>query len=179
MACREAKWDSMAFVFLNHYLDLSEAIEEGDATMIDNSDFVGTDIPAPFDYALPKKQYLEEQAREDVRDWVLQVSMNQEVDQTLETRTCRNCKRQVYRASDICTNLKFKSPNCLGTGYPIPSKTTWSLAKVATVDSLSLFGMCAFSRQVLAHGVTRRGGQSINLKNLSCENILKMKKNIV
>ena len=122
MACREMKWDSMAFVFLNHYLDLSEAIEEGDATMIDNSDFVGTDIPAPFDYALPKQQFLDEQHREDVRDWVLQISMNQEVDQTLETRTCRKCKSEVYEASLTCSNCKFKSPGCLATGYPIASQ---------------------------------------------------------
>ncbi len=32
----------MAFVFLNRYLDITEAIEAGDAGMIDNSDFVGT-----------------------------------------------------------------------------------------------------------------------------------------
>ena len=32
MACRDnADWESMAFVLLNHYLDISEAIEEGDA----------------------------------------------------------------------------------------------------------------------------------------------------
>jgi len=71
MACRDdAKWESMAFVLLNHYLDISEAIEEGDASMIDNSDFVGTDIPAPFDYALPKVQFLDDDKREEVRDWV-------------------------------------------------------------------------------------------------------------
>jgi hypothetical protein len=36
---------SMAFVFLNRYLDLSEAIEEGSLNGLDNTDFVGTDIP--------------------------------------------------------------------------------------------------------------------------------------
>jgi intraflagellar transport protein 172 len=71
MACKENKdYESMAFVLLNHYLDISEAIEEGDASTIDNSDFVGTDIPAPFDYALPKVQFLNDDKREEVRDWV-------------------------------------------------------------------------------------------------------------
>lgn len=67
LACREMGWLSMAFVFLNRYLDLSEAIDEGDAGMIDNSDFVGTDIPSPYDFALPKEQWLDEDDREDVR----------------------------------------------------------------------------------------------------------------
>ena len=61
LACKDdSRWESMAFVLLNHYLDISEAIEEGDPSTIDNSDFVGTDIPAPYDYALPKSQYLDE-----------------------------------------------------------------------------------------------------------------------
>ena len=35
----------MAFVFLNRYLDLYEAIEENSLEMLDNTDFLQTDIP--------------------------------------------------------------------------------------------------------------------------------------
>ena len=35
----------MAFVFLNRYLDLYDAIEEGSLDMLDHSDFAETDIP--------------------------------------------------------------------------------------------------------------------------------------
>lgn len=49
-------WSSMAFVFLNRYLDLVEAIEEGSLDMLDNSDFQETDIPA--EVPLPEKAYL-------------------------------------------------------------------------------------------------------------------------
>lgn len=35
----------MAFVLLNRFLDLSEAIEEGSLDAMDNTDFVGTDVP--------------------------------------------------------------------------------------------------------------------------------------
>ena len=120
MACKDdSRWDSMAFVLLNHYLDISEAIEEGDPSTIDNSDFVGTDIPAPYDYALPKSQYLDETKREEVRDWVLQISMNQEVDQTLRTRTCPSCNEEHYEASTICPNCKHNYESCIGSGYPV------------------------------------------------------------
>jgi len=120
MACRDnADWESMAFVLLNHYLDISEAIEEGDASMIDNSDFVGTDIPAPFDYALPKVQFLDDDKREEVRDWVLQISMNQEVDQTLRMRACASCNEQHYEASTICPACNNNYMSCIGSGYPV------------------------------------------------------------
>lgn len=46
----------MAFVFLNRYLDLVEAIEEGSLDMIDNTDFQETDIP--LEVPLPEKPYL-------------------------------------------------------------------------------------------------------------------------
>ena len=41
VGCRSVKWSAMAFVFLNRYLDITEAIEAADASIIDNSDFVG------------------------------------------------------------------------------------------------------------------------------------------
>jgi intraflagellar transport protein 172 len=42
---RNVGWDNMAFVFLNRYLDLYDAIEEGSLDMLDHSDFAETDIP--------------------------------------------------------------------------------------------------------------------------------------
>lgn len=46
----------MAFVFLNRYLDLVEAIEEGSLDMLDNTDLQETDIPV--EVPLPEKPYL-------------------------------------------------------------------------------------------------------------------------
>jgi len=82
MACRAAGKLSMAFVFLNRYLDITEAIEEGDShTGLDNSDFVDTEIP--FDFTIPDKGYLSDEERERVRDFVLELSMNESVEQSL------------------------------------------------------------------------------------------------
>ena len=50
-ACKSIGWENMAFVFLNRYLDLYEAIEERSLDLLDNTDFVGTDIP--FEIPLP------------------------------------------------------------------------------------------------------------------------------
>ena len=56
MACKNIGWENMAFVFLNRYLDLYEAIEERSLDLLDNSDFVDTDIP--FEIPLPDHPYL-------------------------------------------------------------------------------------------------------------------------
>ena len=46
----------MAFVFLNHYLDIVDAIQEGDPSLVDNSLFEGSDIPIQF--TLPQTMFL-------------------------------------------------------------------------------------------------------------------------
>ncbi|GMH40815.1 hypothetical protein BSKO_08719 [Bryopsis sp. KO-2023] len=96
-----------AFVLLNRYLDLVEAMEEGDGTVLENADFVDTDIP--YDFELPEKDYVPEDQREEVRDWVLIISMDQQpVDQTLSTRPCDRCGSDIYEASLVCQNCKAK-----------------------------------------------------------------------
>ena len=78
VAYREAGLANMAFVLLNRYLDLTEAMEEPDgSTMLENADFADTDIP--HDFHLPEHHYVEEDAKEEIRDWVLAVSMDQQV----------------------------------------------------------------------------------------------------
>ncbi|XP_015749496.1 PREDICTED: intraflagellar transport protein 172 homolog [Acropora digitifera] len=51
--------------------------------MLDNSDFTDTDIP--FEVPVPDKQHLPEEKREEVKEWVLAVSMDQKVEQVLPT----------------------------------------------------------------------------------------------
>lgn len=72
---------SEAFVFLNHYLDICEAIEEGEGQLVDHSDLVHTDFPSNI--PLPSQLYLGEDLKEhdSVREWVLAVSMDQKVEQ--------------------------------------------------------------------------------------------------
>lgn len=74
-------WENMAFVFFNRFLDLSDAIEEGSPDMLDNSDFIDTDIP--LEVSLPEKPGISEDKREEVKEWVLAVSMDQKVEQVL------------------------------------------------------------------------------------------------
>lgn len=70
-----------AFVFLNHYLDICEAIEEGEVQLVDHSDFGQTDFPTKI--PVPEQLYLKDspEIHDSVREWVLAVSMDQKVDQ--------------------------------------------------------------------------------------------------
>jgi len=118
LACRDAKRDNMAFVFLNRYLDIADAMEEADSSMtLENSDFDKSDIP--FDFALPERPFLNEAKREAIREWVLTVSMDQKVECVLGMRNCEKCNQEIYEGCLKCPNCKNETVACIVTGYPI------------------------------------------------------------
>lgn len=125
LACRDAGRHSSAFVFLNRFLDITEAIDEdGDtsAMELENSDFVNTDVP--YDFAIPDSHFLQDEAeREGVRDQVLEMSMQQQVNQELPLRVCASCGTETYEASCTCHSCKAVSDECAITGMPVAPHT--------------------------------------------------------
>ncbi|XP_012868986.1 PREDICTED: intraflagellar transport protein 172 homolog [Dipodomys ordii] len=111
-AAKAVGWENMAFIFLNRFLDLTDAIEEGTLDALDHSDFQDTDIP--FEVPLPAKQHIPEAQREEVRDWVLTVSMDQRLEQVLPRD-----ERGAYEASLVAASTGVRALPCLITGYPI------------------------------------------------------------
>eukprot|EP00939_MAST-03C_sp_MAST-3C-sp1_P000124 g124.t1 len=69
--CHAAKCSGLAYLFYNRFLDVSEAVEEGDSSGVDNTDFIDTDIPTPYNMDLPSRPYVDEDYGEDVRNRVL------------------------------------------------------------------------------------------------------------
>ncbi|XP_070555163.1 intraflagellar transport protein 172 homolog [Ptychodera flava] len=112
VAAKNEGWENMAFVFLNRFLDLTEAIEEGSLDMLDNSDFQDTDIP--FEIPLPDRQHVTEDKKEEIKDWVLAVSMDQKVEQILDVD-----ERDTYVGSLTAINTGIKSLPCVISGYPV------------------------------------------------------------
>ncbi|XP_063277854.1 intraflagellar transport protein 172 homolog isoform X3 [Prinia subflava] len=112
MAAKAVGWENMAFVFLNRFLDLSDAIEEGNLDSLDHSDFQRTDIPC--EVPLPAHQHVPEEQREEVRDWVLTVSMDQRLEQVLPQD-----ERSTFEASLVAAGTGVRSLPCLLTGYPV------------------------------------------------------------
>ena len=116
---RAVRWQAVAFVMLNRYVDLAdllaEAAEEAgpggeprpDFAELDNSDFHGTEVPAPGSFPVPSTQWLGGSAREEVRDWVLAISMDQAVAQELPK-------------GSVPLLAQSSQPKCIVTGYPVP-----------------------------------------------------------
>ncbi|KAM9840528.1 intraflagellar transport protein 172 homolog [Aulostomus maculatus] len=111
LACRAVGWENMAFIFLNHFLDLCDAIDEGTLDALDHSDFLDTDIP--FEVPVPSKLCVTDVQREQIRDWVLMVSMDHRVEQVLPRD-----ERNSYEASLVATTGHRSLP-CVLTGYPV------------------------------------------------------------
>lgn len=112
---KDSSQDDMAFIFWNHFLDLIDAIEEGDVN-VDHSDLADTDIPS--EVPLPSKPYsLDEQPNliEDVKSWILKMSMDSNLDRKLPKDEYR---ANVYAASLINLDGSYSLP-CLVTGYPV------------------------------------------------------------
>lgn len=119
MAWKDAGRLNMAFVMLNRFLDLSDAMEDPDnGNVIENADFVDTDIP--YDFHLPPRPHLDYDRREEVRNMVLEMSMDQQVEQSLSLRTCEQCGVETYEANLTCHSCKNKWEQCAVSGYPIP-----------------------------------------------------------
>ena len=108
---------SMAFVCWNRFLDLSEAIEEQDSSILmENVDFQNTDVP--FEIILTNHN-VDKGRIEQVRDWVLQISLDTKVNQETDKRQCENCGTSTYEASLSCHSCKKVSEPCIVTGYPV------------------------------------------------------------
>ncbi|XP_050671784.1 intraflagellar transport protein 172 homolog isoform X2 [Leptidea sinapis] len=98
-----------AFVFLNHCLDLVEAAEEDSAHLLDYTDFECTDwSKSPL---LLEKSCVSGPALESVRDWVLAVSMERTVEQTLPVE-----------GGGMYVSHAGMEPCCVLTGYPLGSR---------------------------------------------------------
>jgi len=119
-AARAMGVNNMAFVFFNRFLDLTEAIDDPETGMMDNADFADTDVP--FDFPLPDNHTVSEDQREEVRNWVLQISMDHTAEQTLTTRSCQNCGTHTYEGNLQCHSCKFEHQACIVTGYPVLAK---------------------------------------------------------
>jgi intraflagellar transport protein 172 len=95
--CQKVKWDNMAFVFLNRYIDLADAIDDGTGEVMDNSYLTDTDIPV--DVNLPEVKFLSDEQHEEIKTWVISVSMNGKISPSLNTDE-RGCYEAMLNPPD-------------------------------------------------------------------------------
>lgn len=136
IACRKLKWNAMAFVFLNRFIDLHEAIEERDLDGLDHVDFRNTDIPSEI--PLPEEQFIDDDTQQEIRDYILSESMDQQSKCELPKD-----ERGIFVASLKCDNLSFNKeyPMCIVTGYPVLSNAHSFGSRVSNKEDWNRFVM--------------------------------------
>uniref|UniRef100_A0A146M0F0 Intraflagellar transport protein 172 n=2 Tax=Lygus hesperus TaxID=30085 RepID=A0A146M0F0_LYGHE len=133
MDARVVGLNTDAFLFLNHCLDILEAMEEGSDVSVDHSDLLSTDFPQQI--PLPEKPYLHPNEIEAVKEWVLSVSMDRSVDVNLAVDD-----RGVYPASLTGLSGPPAAP-CLVTGFPVLQKRIRFKRGMANTDDWSALQM--------------------------------------
>uniref|UniRef100_A0A3P9LP27 Intraflagellar transport 172 n=1 Tax=Oryzias latipes TaxID=8090 RepID=A0A3P9LP27_ORYLA len=136
-ACKKVGWESMAFIFLNHFLDLCyQAIEDDSEGALDHMDFMDTDIP--FDVPLPSKVCITEGPLEQIRNWVLTVSVDRQVEQVLPRD-----ERNTFEGSLVAAGSGLRSVPCVLTGYPVLGNNIQfsALGKAANKEDWNRFVM--------------------------------------
>ncbi|XP_024146740.1 intraflagellar transport protein 172 homolog [Oryzias melastigma] len=111
-ACKEAGWESMAFIFLNHFLDLCDVIEGDSENALNHMNFMDTDIP--LDVPLPSQLCVTDTQQDQVRSWVLTVSMDRQVERVLPRD-----ERNTFEGSLVAAGSGLRSLPCVLTGYPV------------------------------------------------------------
>ena len=79
--CDKMGWSALAYAFYNRFIDIIEAIDDGDASMLDNADFDGV-LPSPYDMAMPPRgKYVSSDVEEEIREKVLAWAMDDAIEQ--------------------------------------------------------------------------------------------------
>ncbi|CAK1556183.1 unnamed protein product [Leptosia nina] len=99
-----------AFVILNHCLDLAEAADEDSQNLLDYTDFECTDWSR--EPLLLERACVQGETLDALRDWVLALSMDRDVEQTLPVDS-RGWYAPKVAEGESC---------CILTGYPLGSR---------------------------------------------------------
>ena len=119
-ALKESGNEVQAFMFFNRYLDIFDYIEDPNNNYLeDNEEFKKTDFPALEKLAVPTQNMITDEERNQIRDWLLQVSIKRSTDLKLETRSCMNCSQNIYHNNLECPFCEYKVDSCSLTGAPI------------------------------------------------------------
>uniref|UniRef100_A0AC35U6D2 WD_REPEATS_REGION domain-containing protein n=1 Tax=Rhabditophanes sp. KR3021 TaxID=114890 RepID=A0AC35U6D2_9BILA len=113
VACKHAGPDyiNMAFTFLGQWMDIVDAIETNDPSVVDNDIFEGTDVP--MHYPIPQRAALTEDQDFDVREWVLAGAIDKNYG-----REIKKDKRFLFEAS-LSDGIGKTEDMCVISGYPV------------------------------------------------------------
>ena len=72
-----------------------------------------------YQFLIPNRHFVPEPIREEIRDWVLALSMDRQITQTLPTRVCGGCGKNTWTGTLVCHLCSNASDACCVTGWPV------------------------------------------------------------
>lgn len=117
-AAIKAGWQNAAFAIWNRYIDISDALKEGELGEADV--FRNSDVPSARDLLLvdAAQAFVPAKEVERVRDWVLERAMER-MEADLPQRRCEQCSQSIFAASLTCPHCQHEAAMCIVTGYPL------------------------------------------------------------
>lgn len=140
-------------MLLNTWLDVIEAIEDGNLTSLDISDAAPTGAVAPTVLPSSDAAYTTHSELEAAKAWVLEAAMQAGGDQALAQAACGSCGATRFAGALRCTRCGTTAEVCAVTGYPIAPgemvEVRGSQRVVACRDDFNLYvsayGTCPLS----------------------------------
>ncbi|KAL0252189.1 hypothetical protein GEMRC1_001401 [Eukaryota sp. GEM-RC1] len=131
-ACKLANETNAAWVFLDKYVDIVEAMDDG-SEFVENSNLISTDIPLT-NVKVPTKHYASTKDRESQRQYVLTMSMADEVCSEPNNRACPNCGELIYDCRMSCNFCQEVFTPCAASGAPLSATSEiWSCNECSMV----------------------------------------------
>uniref|UniRef100_A0A0N5AAE4 Nuclear pore complex protein Nup85 n=1 Tax=Syphacia muris TaxID=451379 RepID=A0A0N5AAE4_9BILA len=130
-SCKEwgKKKQNLAFLLLNHFLDLYDAIDQQDPSTIDTAIFSASDIPQ--EVQLPEKHIVSKSAYEEAKEWVLAASVDSGIDGSVLASQFNSFEGSLKMANGTTKDA------CIISGYPVGdnTKSFGSSGKLAIMEN--------------------------------------------
>jgi intraflagellar transport protein 172 len=107
-ALRRVGMDKLAFIVLNVFLDMFEAVDESVPLEVSDTDNMELlDWPNLEDLPLPEQNFISENEKDSIRDWLLSTSSKYGTELCMDKTRCMHCGINISKECLSC-------PKCLG-----------------------------------------------------------------
>ncbi|KAK2948164.1 putative Intraflagellar transport protein 172 [Blattamonas nauphoetae] len=116
--CKAAGMTDQAYVYLNQYLDIADAIDAKQRGASDSSE-----ISIPSTIKVPSEHFegMDPNERTNIKTWVIQKALEKSSEKAIGSQRCLYCGTQVHTSMFECQRCSQTKEPCIVTGMLIPS----------------------------------------------------------
>jgi hypothetical protein len=98
-------------------MDLIETLEHGSEIEFDEQSLL-TNIPWKNAF-LSEKNILNESEMNEMKKWIVQISIRKDIDININTWKCNKCNADNFEGNSICINCNYRFDQCMISGLAI------------------------------------------------------------